>query len=286
MTSLPGGQLSIAIAACGRVATAVGVLLEGAGHRVTAIASRTRSSLERARERLGGPEEFSLEGPVPPCDVLLLGVPDGAVRTVTAALTPSLSPRTVVWHLSGASGIAPLGPAVSRGCLAAALHPVQTCPDLDLALERLPASAWGVTTSPGLEDWAAELLRRDLGGHPVHVAEVDRPLWHAASVVAANGISALLELSSRMLAGSGVADPAHVFGPLALAAVANAVVRGPLATLTGPVARGERDVISRHEQALAPAPELLRDYRLVVRLVTRMSQSDNGDLVTRKSDAS
>ena len=83
---------------------------------------------------------------MPRADAAFLGVPEGVLGSVAAEVA-AYGRTPIVCHFAGAVGVAPLKPALDAGILAAALHPVQTCPGLDTAVRRLPGSAWGVTTS-------------------------------------------------------------------------------------------------------------------------------------------
>jgi predicted short-subunit dehydrogenase-like oxidoreductase (DUF2520 family) len=207
-------------------------------------------------------------GDLPPVDGVLVGTPDAALPDIVAALFdwPHLSGSVVV-HFAGAVGIDPLAPLVRKGAGAAALHPVQTCPSVEAALERLPGSAWGVTTSSGAEAWAAAFVQA-AGGRAVPVAEGDRPLWHAAAVTVSNGLTALLALGTSILGSIHVEDPASVLGPLASGALANAQARGPGAALTGPVVRSDAETLRKHLAALrASAPDLGTRFGLTIRSI-------------------
>ena len=250
----------------GSVGTAVARLLADAGHQIVGTGPPDRRSARRSAEILGAPlvDVDSL----PPADIVLVGAPDGAIQELAARLAGVLRPGTIVCHFAGSIGIDALRllpDQVGR----AALHPVQTCPDPLTAIARLPGSAWGVTCSDGLHEWAWSLVERDLKGHPVAVSEAIRPLWHAASVTAANGIAALLTAAEAMLAAAGIADPIGVLGPLAAGAVANARAGGGGgATLTGPVVRGETDTVRSHLDAITRlAPDLESAYRAASRSI-------------------
>ena len=250
----------------GSVGTAVARLLSDAGHRVVGVGPPDRKSARSSGDILGAPL-VEIES-LPPCDLVLLGVPDRAIHEIAAQLAGTLRPGTIVCHFAGSLGIDALD-RLPDGLGRAALHPVQACPDPATAVERLPGSAWGVTCSEELRPWAFTLIERDLRGHPVAVAEESRPLWHAASVTTANGIAALLAAGEAMLSAAGIPDPIRVLGPLAAGAVANAREGGGGgATLTGPVVRGESDTVRAHLDVIARiAPELEPAYRAVSRSI-------------------
>lgn len=261
------GRMQIALVAAGRVGTAVGELLLRRGHAVTGIFSRTPSSAARASVLLDAPVAASLER-LPRFDTLLIGASEDGLRELVPHLARLDLEGVSAVHFSGPLGIRPLAPLRERGAEPFALHPVQACPTVEAAIDRLPGSAWGVTCGPEAEGWARWFVA-ELGGTPFSVSEDARPLWHAGAVVASNGIAALLTLGGALLSRAGVERPEQVLGPLASGTVANTVAAGLGGdALTGPVVRGEADSLQRHLDAIvAGAPESLEGYLLVTRAV-------------------
>jgi predicted short-subunit dehydrogenase-like oxidoreductase (DUF2520 family) len=262
----PSSRLRVAVAGAGRVAVAVATLLRTRGHDVGRVWSRDPASADRAAQRLGATTAPSAADAAEGADVVLIGAVDSAIGAVAADLGSNLDAGTTVVHFAGALGIGALDPAP---CARAALHPVQSVPDVDVGVERLPGSAWGVTVSPGRESWAHAFVRDELRGVPVDVDEADRPLWHAAAVMTSNGIAALMSTGAALLAGVGVSDPQAVLGPLAEGTVANvrALGRGGIA-FTGPVVRGDRATVERHlEELRARFPQLRDEYTLIARAI-------------------
>jgi predicted short-subunit dehydrogenase-like oxidoreductase (DUF2520 family) len=268
-TLVPGSPWRLILAGCGRVGTAVAELLRRSGHSVVGVASRSPESVTRAQRLLEAPR-FSLDGPLPDCEVVLVGASDAAIEPLVARLAPHLQANTIVWHFAGAFGLAPLAAAQRAGALGLALHPVQTCPDVASALRLLPESAWGLTAPEPVADWAAGVVEHDLRGRAFLVAEEHRPIWHAASVATANGIRALVALSEDLLTAVGIAEPSAVVLPAARGALDTTTEGGSGASLTGPVVRGETATIARHLDSLARyAPARLAGYRLVTEIVLR-----------------
>jgi predicted short-subunit dehydrogenase-like oxidoreductase (DUF2520 family) len=258
-------QVDLVLIGAGRVGTAVAVLLQRSGHRFVGVASRSPEGAQRAADLLGAPI-FDTEL-MPSADAALVGVPVDQLERVGVKLA-SLHRTEIVCHFAGSVGLAPLRAAAEVGMSVAALHPVQTCPDVDTAVQLLPGSAWGVTTSPAIGSWARTLIIQDLHGLPVEVAEHDRALWHAAAVSTAGGLAALMSLGERMLSEIGVADPSRVLGPLAAGVITIASAAGEAGSvMTGPVVRGEVGIIRAQVEALSRSPELLEGYCLTMRTI-------------------
>ena len=116
----------------------------------------------------------------------------------------------------------------------------------------------------------------EIGGEPFRVREDARTLYHAALAHASNHVVTVVldavealraalwgqELLGQETVGDapgGIAE--RVIGPLARAALENALQRGQ-AALTGPVARGDAAAVAGHLRALAEVdPELAEAYR-------------------------
>lgn len=189
---------------------------------------------------------------VPPAPLTWLCVPDRAIDEAARAVPAG----GVLLHASGATDLTPLRPYAPAG----SLHPLMTFPGEGLPprLEGVPAAVAGDPEAVA----AATALARALGLAPFTVPG-DRRLYHAAAVMAGNFATALLAEAAAVLSAAGVPPdqaPA-ILAPLARQSIENAAARGPAATLTGPVARGDEAVILGHQEALAALPPRLgRSY--------------------------
>jgi predicted short-subunit dehydrogenase-like oxidoreductase (DUF2520 family) len=176
-------------------------------------------------------------------DAWVLTVPDRALTPLAATLQGTRRP---VLHCSGVSPLDVLAPLPRRG----SFHPLMTFPGPEVALPDLDGVPAAVD---GIDDGVVALatgLAEDLGMAPVRVAG-DRRLYHGAAVMAGNFGTVLLAIAGRVLAEAGV-EPAQARGmlaPLAIASIRNAV-DDPAEALTGPLARGDHDVLDGHRAAL------------------------------------
>jgi predicted short-subunit dehydrogenase-like oxidoreductase (DUF2520 family) len=99
----------------------------------------------------------------------------------------------------------------------------------------------------------AEILAQTLEMIPIRVPG-DRTLYHAGAVLGGNAMTLLLEQARRAFLAAGVApaDAVRLVQPLALRSIAQSGPE-PLRSLTGPMARGEHQVLDRQERALRAA---------------------------------
>lgn len=257
MATSPSFPFTYALVGAGRVGTAVARMLMERGNRPIGIASRSQASALRASSLLDAPV-LEVDA-IPEVDVVLIGAGDDAIGEIASRLTEQVS---VVVHFAGAYGLGPLQPVIQRGGWGCALHPLQACPDIPTAIERLPGSYWGVTSTWPAREWAHRFVADEMEGNPVDVAEDARPIWHAAAVSTSNGIAALMAVGERLMGAAGIESPEKVLGPLARGTIENAIEGGGgAATLTGPAIRGETNTIELHLAAIRErAPQLMDPY--------------------------
>lgn len=254
--------MDVAVVGAGRVGTALAVLLARAGHRIVAASGREGS---RARVETWLPDVpfLAAADAARAGETVLLAVPDDAVAATADELAAAGGFREGVFvaHLSGAVPLLALGPARAAGAHVLSMHPVQTVPDVESGVERLPGAHVAVTAWEERGFEVGERLAADWGGHPFRLAEERKPLYHAAAVFCSNYLVAVEGLAEHLFRAAGVDDPLPAFGPLAEATLANVVRVGPGAALTGPVARGDAGTVRRNLEALsAHAPEAVRAY--------------------------
>ena len=260
-------RLRVGIIGTGRVGAALGVALARAGHQITGVSAVSEASRQRADSRLPGVPVRQPPQVLAGADLVLLTVPDDVLPGLAAGLSATsteLAGRLLA-HTSGRHGLAVLDPAVRRGALPLALHPVMTFTGRPDDADRLAGISFGVTAPDALR-LAAEALVIEMGGEPVFIAEADRPLYHAALAGAANHLNTLVVQAAELLSVAGVAEPARMLSPLLSAALDNALRLGD-AGLTGPVARADADTVAEHVAVLAQvSPEALRAYVTLARL--------------------
>ena len=199
---------------------------------------------------------------LPPADttVVILAVPDDALPEVVHDLT-LMGPAPaacVVLHLSGALSTDALAPLHHRGYAIGSMHPLMAVADPWLAGDRLVGAAFAMTGEP-VANTAARRLISALEGVPLTIPATQRPLYHAAAVVASNYLVALTGAAVRMLVEAGVDDEDAVRAllPLLRGTLDNIEQLGVRAAVTGPIARGDVDTVRLHLARLSPRDRVL-----------------------------
>ena len=246
--------LQVAIIGAGRAGCAIFHGWVQAGGTPPLLWTRSVATAEAA-QRDGLPAQTSKDLPnLTTYDLVLLAVSDGSVEPVAQALAASarVSPATVVAHLSGALDLSPLGPLMQLGIEFGSLHPA-------LSIAHRKASLRSASAAVDGSSLKAEALLADVAtklGMRVIRPKGDRARYHAAASIAGNFPQVLLEAAMQLLIESGLSreDARRTAGGLLLTAANNAVERGPSAGLTGPIVRGDVEVVAKHLRAIAAHP--------------------------------
>lgn len=174
-------------------------------------------------------------------DVVLLCVPDGEI----ARASEHVRTDAFVGHCSGT-----LQPNILGSRSAFSMHPL-------LAITGPGARFDGAAAAvAGTDDRARGIARSIAGRLGMTAIDVsNRTLYHAAAVIASNYLVALEETAAMLGADVGL-ERRHL-ARLAESALEN-WSRDGAAALTGPIARGDEDVVARQRSEIARVhPELL-----------------------------
>lgn len=254
--------MDVAIVGAGRVGTAIAVMLGRAGHRIVAASGRD-ASRERVARYLPDVPYLGMVEAATRGAVVVLGVPDDGIRETAQALVDGGAVRReqAALHLSGSASLEELAPAREAGATVLSVHPLQSLPDVETAIARLPGSAVAVTADEESGYALGERVARDLGGRPLRLPDDRKPLYHAGAVFASNYLVAAVATAERILHRVGLEEPRAALAPLARAALDRALDRGPDEALTGPVARGDAGTVRRNLEALGDeAPDAVAAY--------------------------
>ena len=259
--------MRVGIVGAGRVGSVLGAALRRAGHDIVAVSAVSDLSRLRAEALLPGVPVRPVPEVAAGADLVLLAVPDDALRALIAGLveTGDIHAGQFVAHPSGRYGTDVLEPVLGVGALPLAIHPVMTFTGTSVDLARLADCPFGVT-SPDAVRPVAEALVVEMGGDPVWVPDDARVLYHAAVVFGANYLMTVVLQSLDLLRQAGMEQPERLMAPLLSASLDNALRHGDSA-LTGPVARGDAETVASHLREIeAASPAAAAGYRALARL--------------------
>ena len=257
---------AIAIVGPGVVGTTLGIAASRAGYTIAGLAGRDESRARAAADRIGPGIPVGSAAEIAPLgQLVLLCVPDDAIAAVAGDLASgnAVGDGAGVAHCSGALGSDELRPLRDCGAAVGSIHPLQTFPDVDSAVDRIEGTYFFIEGDDGAAD-ALTGFASAVGGRPVRIATDAKLLYHASAVLASNYMVALQDaaLSSSEAAGIDRGTATEALRPLLEATLANVVRDGPAAALTGPISRGDARLVARQVAAIEDAsPELAKLYR-------------------------
>jgi predicted short-subunit dehydrogenase-like oxidoreductase (DUF2520 family) len=187
-------------------------------------------------------------------DVWMLTPPDGKIAECCEALAGSglLRKGDIVFHCSGAMPSDELEAAAAAGAKVASVHPLKSFAD---PRDAVRSFAGTYCTADG-DRAALQVLRPAFERIGAIVAEIEphfKTIYHAASVIVCNYLTALLDVGLRCYEKSGLERETamRMMEPLVRETVDNVFKLGTVKALTGPVARGDHTVVARQLKALA-----------------------------------
>lgn len=244
---------SIVIIGAGRVGTALAMRLREKGYQVAAVASRSAHSASKLAQETGAKVCRTAAEAARHGELVFLTTPDGLIGTVAeeVAREGGFYPGQFVAHASGALPAAVLEPARRAGVTIFSLHPLQSFASPELAVDRLPGSYFAFEGEPGALPLARRLVA-DLEGVLFEIGAAGKPLYHAAACVASNYLVTLMHLLFTLAQQAGLPreEVFPAFLPLIQGTLQNVGAVGPVAALTGPIARGDVETISGHAQVM------------------------------------
>jgi predicted short-subunit dehydrogenase-like oxidoreductase (DUF2520 family) len=272
--SEPGEPPVVGIVGAGAAGTALGVALSRAGWPVAAVASRDEGRRERFRSHVPGARGFGeATALLDEVELIILAVPDDAIPGLAGELRMYGGQAMV--HTSGALGAEVLEPARAAGTQIGAFHPLVAFADT----ERAVAALHGATVAVEGDDELAALLAtmaEAIGATAVRLAPGSKAAYHAAAMLSAGGVVALLDAIAELgrVAGLDEAGSLAIYGGLVEQTLGNARALGIARALTGPMVRGDLGTIRRHVAALErDAPGVLPLYRAIAEREVGIAES-------------
>lgn len=271
-------ERTLAIVGAGRVGRALGRRLKELGWKIGVVVTRSEASSRRAVRFIGtGKPHGGLTRHILLSQVILIATPDDAVSAIACELArmggEELRGR-VVLHTSGAQDSRALAPLKESGASVGSMHPLQTFSGVGM-----PELAGRMFAVEGdlVAVRAARQIARALGGSPVQIGVGKKVLYHAAAVLAAGHVLALVEAATQLLISLGMKRSEATRGLVSLTrqVLDNFQRVGPRAAWTGPLARGDYKIVESHLRALHDSrEEVALAYEALNRLAARVLAQD------------
>jgi predicted short-subunit dehydrogenase-like oxidoreductase (DUF2520 family) len=260
------------------VGRALGRRLREAGWKIGAVVTRSEASARKAARFIGAEwPDSEITTDVALSNVILIATPDDGVDSVAETLASVCGDALrgkIVLHTSGARNATVLDAVKRCGAAVGSMHPMQSFSEVKAP--SLKGRVFAIEGDPAAMHVAKQMVN-SLGGMPLPIDGGKKALYHAAGVMAAGHVLALMEAATRMLIASGMKrrEAVRALLPLTRQVLDNFEMLGAKAAWTGPLARGDYGVVSAHRQALRELPEEYGGaYEALNRLAARVLAED------------
>lgn len=254
------------IVGCGRLGKALARAWQRQGDwTIGCIQNRSLESGQRAVEFVGAGHAAASVADLAAADVTLIATADADIAGTCRRLARAgaIGAGQIVFHASGALSSDALAAARDAGASVASAHPIKSFAHPAAAAEELAGTWCGVEGDHAALDVLRPAIEA-LGMRCVDIEAAAKPLYHAGAIIASNYLVTLVDAALRCYEHAGVPREVarQIVAPLSEGAASNVTRLGPVEALTGPVARGEIDVVREHLEALeAVDGEMAQLYR-------------------------
>lgn len=283
---------TVSVIGAGRLGQALAIALQSSGYPVVALVARRRQKAEKAAALLHKtlnrikPPTLALGAnelaQLPTADLILIATPDDLIAATAQKLSGLLRTphRATVLHTSGALSSSALSSLAEKGFETGSIHPLVSISEPMSGAAALHGAFFCLEGSRKAK-LLAETIVSDLGGSSFTIKPENKALYHAAAVMAAPHVTALVDLAIETLAACGLSKSKaqQVFVPLLVSTVNNLKTSNPQQALTGTFARGDVATVRRHLQTLSRPEftEALEVYKLLGLHSLRLAEKNGLD---------
>lgn len=265
----------------GRAGRTLGALLQRSGScALQDVLSAERATAESAVAFVGAGRAVRVLRDMRAATLWLLTPPDAVIAPVATALAATGLVRAgdVVFHCSGALPSTVLEPLTPAGAHVASIHPLKSFADPAAAVETFSGTPCAVEGDAAALRMLVPLFE-NLGARVTQIDPAGKTLYHAASVLVCNDLTALMEAGLRAYDKAGIdrATAQAMMEPLVRETLDNVFRLGTVRALTGPVARGDAAVVARQLAALRGVDaEVAGAYRVLNAIALDLARQQGG----------
>ncbi|MCX8131064.1 MAG: DUF2520 domain-containing protein [Clostridia bacterium] len=264
--------MKVGIVGAGRLGFALAIALDKKGFDITGVYSKSDESAKLLCDKLNTSLPNDLAYTVRNSDTVFITVPDGQIISVADAIcmeneTGGIAGKTF-FHCSGALSSDELTAISKLGAYTASFHPIQTFADREnswTGLDRIFFGFEGCNEAKLMAETIVLAFSSDM----LVINKENKPLYHAAACIMSNYMVTLSYIAGRLFESIGINAEAGVraFSPLLKKTVDNISLLGSFDALTGPISRGDYNVVDKHiAQMETENQKMIPVYKLLGRI--------------------
>lgn len=254
--------MKIVLIGAGNVATHLGLALQGAGHNIVQVYSRTELSASTLAERLDVPFTTSLEDVTPHADLYIVALKDAALQNLIPSIIKGKEEALFV-HTAGSMPMDVWKGFVKRYGV---FYPMQTfSKHREVDFSDIP---FFIEASGPDELHALKMLAAALSRKVYEATSEQRKYLHLSAVFACNFANHMYALSAHLLEKHDI--PFEVMLPLIDETARKVHELAPQEAQTGPAIRYDRNVIDKHLALLEDEPTIQEIYEKISRSIHQL----------------
>jgi predicted short-subunit dehydrogenase-like oxidoreductase (DUF2520 family) len=224
----------------------------GGRYKIQDIFNRTEEKAQGAVAFIGSGRSVGHIGDMRPAEIWLVTTDDSQIAPVAAELARYAAGPSVAVHFSGVLTAAEMKPLGLSGWHLASAHPVFSFADPITAVQRFEGTFCAVE-GDRVAISAIQAFLKTTGARIFPIQADAKLLYHGAAVIANNLTTVLQTLALEAWEEAGVPANvrAEIHADLLHNTVDNLLSLGPQASLTGPAARGDLDMVRKQQAAIA-----------------------------------
>jgi predicted short-subunit dehydrogenase-like oxidoreductase (DUF2520 family) len=178
-------------------------------------------------------------------DIFLISTPDDKIEKISEKIINKY-PNSIFFHCSGS-----LSSNILRTKKSCSIHPVHSFADPNKSIEIFEGTMCGVEGNKEALDILIPAFKK-IGAKVFEIDSDKKALYHSATVVACNYFVVMEYIAEKLLLESGVKkeDIIPILAPILKGTLSNIIEKGTVRSLTGPVSRGDTEVILKHIESL------------------------------------
>jgi predicted short-subunit dehydrogenase-like oxidoreductase (DUF2520 family) len=268
----------IAIVGAGRLGTALTLELKHAGYAISEVVSRNTTASRRkardlarivgARSSTGGDTRFD-------ADLVWFCVPDREIGRASLQLASVVDwKKKIVFHSSGALASDELEALRRCGAAVASVHPMMTF--VSGAIPSLKGVPFAVEGDARAVRAARQIVSK-LGGEAFTIHKRHKAAYHAWGGFTSPLLVAALATGEQLArtAGQSTAEARKKMLPIVRQTIANYEALGPAGAFSGPIVRGDVEILSKHLRVLKNVPAAREVYLALARAALKYLPARN-----------
>ncbi len=246
---------NISVVGTGKLGSSLAIALKSKGFNISGLYSIGGTSQESLCRKLEICLGNDLSKSVISSDIIFITVPDSQIRNVSRQISQCVNVKDIknkyFFHMSGALTSDELVDLAGLGAYTGSLHPIQTFAGTSVVQKIFEGVYFGFEGCCEINSIAKYLVDA-LNGNIISIEKANKPIYHACACIISNFTVTLSHTVEKLLKSIKVENDIGInaFMPLLKGTVDNIEKLGSVRSLTGPISRGDLNVIRGHAEAL------------------------------------